>query len=199
MLNLSIAMLRLILLFSLLFQDPAVSIDSPRSGAILRGQAEIIGSMNVQNFASAELAFGFSHSADAWFTIQTFPQPKTDAPLAVWDTTSVTDGDYNLRLRVALQDGSIQEVIVTGLQIRNDSPEPTPTPTQDLQFIASPVLIATAIPATPTLPPFALAPTLPANPASLTVTGVYSTFGRGALVALALFVVISFLFRYRKD
>src|SRR5688572_32339755 len=117
MLNLSIAMLRLILLFTLLLQDPAVSIASPQPGATLRGQVEILGTMDVPNFALAELAFGFVDPADTWFTIQTFPQPRTDPPLAVWDTTSVTDGDYNLRQRVTLQDGSFQDAVVTGLKI----------------------------------------------------------------------------------
>src|SRR5688572_18757783 len=144
MLNLSIAMLRSFLPLFLLFQAQAASITSPQSGATVRGQVEIIGTMDVANFASAELAFGFSNSTDidpeggAWFAIQTFPQPKLDSPLAVWDTTSVTDGDYNLRLRVTLQDGSVQDVVVTGLRIRNDSPEPTPTPFEDSQPISSP-------------------------------------------------------------
>ncbi len=198
MLNLSIAMLRSLLLLFLLFQDPAASIASPQTGAIVRGQVEILGTMNVANFASAEFAFGYIvPEGGAWFTIQTFPQPKVDSPLVVWDTTSVTDGDYNLRLRVYMQDGSLQDVVVTGLKIRNDSPEPTATPVEFAQP-TSLSAISTDIPATPTLS-FTQPTALPSNPAALTVPLVYSTFGRGALIALVLFVVFSFLLRVRKD
>ena len=137
MLNLPIAMFNH-LLFSLVFflaQTADISIASPKSGDILRGQVDIVGNMNVPNFASAELAFsyaipvgGASNPADSWFTIQTFPQPVTDPTLAVWDTTTVTDGDYVLHLRVLLQDGSTQDVAVSDLKIRNDVPLPTVTP-----------------------------------------------------------------------
>jgi hypothetical protein len=205
MLNLSIVMFRAFLLF-LLFQDPTVSIASPQTGMTLRGQVEILGTMDVPNFASAELAFGFvdaagiaSNPADAWFIIQTFPQPKVDSPLAVWDTTSVTDGDYNLRLRVRLQDGSFQDSVVTGVKIRNDLPEPTVTPTEDLQPISSAVAPPTNVPATPTRAVFVQPTSLPSNPAALKTSQVYATFGRGAFIALGLFVILSFLLRLRKD
>ena len=125
MLNLPIAMFNH-LLFSLVFflaQTADISIASPKPGDILRGQVEIVGNMDVPNFASAELAFSYaSNPADSWFTIQTFPQPVTDPTLAVWDTTTLTDGDYVLHLRVFLQDGSTQDVVVSDLKIRNDVP-----------------------------------------------------------------------------
>ncbi len=136
MLNLPIAMLKASLILSLIFfmQSADVSITSPQPGDVLRGQVEIIGNMNVPNFASAELAFSHSASdpADSWFTIQTFPQPVQNPTLAIWDTTSLTDGDYTLRLRVILQDGTSQDVVVSDLKIRNDVPLPTETPTETL-------------------------------------------------------------------
>ncbi len=109
MLNLPIAMFNHLLILFVLFlaQTVDISIASPKSGDTLRGQVDIVGNMNVPNFASAELAFSYaSNPADSWFTIQTFPQPVINPTLAVWDTTTVTDGDYVLHLRVFLQDGS---------------------------------------------------------------------------------------------
>jgi hypothetical protein len=204
MLNLSIAMHRLILPLLLFFQGTPVEITSPQNGSTVRGQVEILGSMDVPNFASAELSFGYASEgngslpAEGWFSIQTFAQPRQDAPLAVWDTTSVTDGIYNLRLRVILQDGTIQDVLANGLKVANDSPEPTSTP---LELIETPALavIATGIPPTPTLPVFSQPTPLPANPAALTVPAVQGMFGRGALIALVLFAVVSFFLRLRKD
>ncbi|MBK8419670.1 hypothetical protein [Candidatus Villigracilis saccharophilus] len=40
---------------------------------------------------------------------------------------------------------------------------------------------------------------LPTNPASLTVSALYITFGRGALIALVLFVLFSLLLRLRRN
>lgn len=194
-----------------LIQNSPVSISSPQTGDVIRGQVQIAGNMTVQNFSSAELAFsyaipegGASNSADrfAWFAIQTFPQPVAGLALAVWDTTSLTDGDYTLRLRVFLQDGSFQDAIVSDLKIRNDTPEPTeviPTETALPQFNA-----ATALPAL-TKPPataaviFPSSTPLPVNPASVTTSSIYSTFGCGALIVLVLFIFFSLILRLRKN
>jgi len=210
MLNLPIAMFNH-LIFSLVFflaQTADISIASPKSGDTLRGQVDIAGNMNVPNFASAELAFSYaSNPADSWFTIQTFPQPVTNPTLAVWDTTTVTDGDYVLHLRVFLQDGSTQDVVVSDLKIRNDVPLVTVTPTvtessdsitiNPLQ-LSPPVGTSTIQPATarPTYP----SPTsLPANPASVTATFIYSNFARGGLITLVLFAFFSLILRLRKN
>ena len=51
-----------------------------------------------------------------------------NSTLATWDTTSITDGDYILRLRVFFQDGSSQDVIVS-VTVRNEAvPTATPLP-----------------------------------------------------------------------
>ncbi len=82
-------------------------ITAPTAGQILRGQVSITGTTDMSNFASAELDFAYaSDSTGSWFLIQTFSQPVANSELAIWDTTSISDGDYILRLRVTLQDGS---------------------------------------------------------------------------------------------
>ena len=218
MLNLPIAMFSH-LLFSLvliLAQTADISIASPKPGDTLRGQVDIVGNMNVPNFASAELAFSYasnpadtlqSSSGQGWFTIQTFPQPVTDPTLAVWDTTTLTDGDYVLHLRVFLQDGSTQDVVVSDLKIRNDVPLATVTPTATESpdsvtlnpiSISSPVAtadiqLATALPTFPSPTP------LPANPASVTSTSIYSNFARGGLITLVLFAFFYLILRLRKN
>jgi hypothetical protein len=172
----------------------------------------IVGNMNVPNFASAELAFsyaipvgGTSIPADrfAWFTIQTFSQPAQDPTLAVWDTTMLTDGDYVLHLRVFLQDGSSQDVVVSDLKIRNDTPLLTASPTATEAFgfttinplsVSSPTIQpATALPTFPSPTP------LPINPASVTTSSIYSIFARGALITLVLFAFFSLILRLRRN
>ncbi len=204
MLDFHSVMLQLLLLFTFILQAPAVSIDFPRQGDTLRGQVEVSGVMDIPSFASAELAFAFddanaSGPAESWFPIQIFSQPVTASPFAIWDTTSITDGDYKLRLRVYLQDGSYQDAVVTGLKIGNET-VPTPAPTEvpfNFQPTAPP-LLPTEVPATPTLI-FPQPTALPTNPASLTMPAIYSTFGRGALAALVLFMLVSLLLRLRRD
>ena len=218
MLNLPIAMLKLPLIFSLiwLMQIADISITSPQAGDTLRGQVEVTGNMDVPDFASAELAFsyaipegGASNPADsfAWFTIQTFPQPVQNPIIAIWDTTVLTDGDYILHLRVFLQDGSTQDVVVSDLKIRNDVPLATdiPTATELVESItinplpiSSPVGASTVEPAAAILSFPSLTP-LPVNPASVTTSSIYSNFARGALITLVLFIIVSLLLRLRKN
>jgi hypothetical protein len=189
----------LISLVLFLAQTTNISIASPQTGDILRGQVNIVGNMDVPNFASAELAFSYaSNPADSWFTIQTFSQPVTDPTIAVWDTTVLTDGDYILHLRVILQDGSSQDVVVSDLKIRNDTPLSADAPTATLapQF-ASPLPTSTVQPE-PALPTFPSPTPLPPNPASIISTSIYSNFARGALAVFVLFILFSLLLRLRK-
>lgn len=201
MLNLPIVMIRLFLLLTLFFQTPTVTLTSPTSGDTLRGQVEIFGVMDVPNFASAELAFSYaSDPAASWFTIQTFLQPVTNSSIAIWDTTTVTDGDYTLHLRVFLQDGTSQDAAITDLKIRNDVSLPAVTPEEIFQ-IAPPAVVAaeaTLLPE-PTLVFTQPTAIIPANPVALNVDSIYSTFGRGALIAFVLFIVFSLLLRLRKN
>jgi hypothetical protein len=103
-----------LLLFVIAAQDSGAAITSPKPEESLRGQVNIIGSTNVPNFVSAQLDFAYaSDSAGTWFPLQALSQPVFDSPLYSWDTTSITDGDYILRLRVFTADGAVQEVTVS--------------------------------------------------------------------------------------
>jgi len=208
MLNFPIAMVNH-LLISLVFllQSADILIISPQPGDVLRGQVEIVGSMDIPNFSSAELAFSYaSNPADNWFTIQTFPQPVQNSTLAIWDTTVLTDGDYILYLRVFLQDGSSQDVIIPDLKIGNDSPLPTLSPTatetaaDPAGFITiNPLPAATLKPAVPALPTFPPPTPLPANPAAVTSSSIQANFARGGLITLVLFAFFTLILRLRKN
>src|SRR5512141_1031538 len=103
-----------VLFFAAFAQDASsVAITSPAPGDVLRGQVNIIGSTNAPDFVSAELDFAYASDATGtWFPIQALSQPVFDSPLYTWDTTTITDGNYILRLRIFLGDGSVQEVTV---------------------------------------------------------------------------------------
>lgn len=206
MLNLPIAMLRLISILALLFQDAPVVITSPQPGETLRGLIQIQGRMDAPNFSSAELAFTFdasaSNPAPGWFPIQTFTQPAATPALAAWDTTAVTDGDYTLRLRVFLQDGTFQDATVAGLKIRNDEPLPTAAAPPTLaDFNSQPLDNSPSLEESTPTPAIAY-PTstpLPANPASLKTDSITAIFWQSALVVIVLFVFFSLILRLKKN
>lgn len=204
MLNSPFAMLKFAALFFLLFQSGAAQITSPTNGDMLRGSVEIAGIIETPEFSLAELAFAYGSDASdpslSWFTLQTFSQPPADSTLTIWDTTTITDGTYSLRLRVFLADGSLQEVYVTGLQVRNDAPPPTetPAPTQVIPPTDAPPTLIPPV----TAPPVLIFPTptaLPANPASLQMADLRLAFIRAILFALILFAAVYLLLYLRRD
>ena len=182
-------------------QASPVAISSPKAGEILRGQVIITGTMNDPNFLSARLDFSYSSApVETWFPIQTLSQPVFDSALYTWDTTTITDGDYILRLRVFLGDGSVQEVRVS-VTVQNDvqptpTPAPTSTPEEVTVLVPTPFLLAAS--PTPTDLPRPTPTGLPANPVALGTGTVYSSFGRGALVILGLFGLAGLLLRIRR-
>ena len=191
----------LVLLLVAAQDSPPLAITSPVADEVLRGQVSITGRLDVPVFTAARLEFAYAtNPTDTWFLIQTFSQPVVDAALATWDTTSITDGSYVLRLRVTLEDGGLQEVTVP-IQIGNDAlptatPEPTHTPEPESALLPTPFLLAAS--PTPTYVPRSTPTALPPNPVSLEQGEVYRSLGRGALVILGLFVLAGLLIRARR-
>jgi len=212
-LNLTIVMKHLLLVFWLILllmprpvlaQDGnQVTISSPTEAQFVQGVVTIFGSVTILGFASYELAFAYENDpTQTWFQLTSSTVPVFESELGTWDTTTLTDGDYSLRLQVFLLDGTTRETIVTDLRVRNYTPiptnTPTPTSTPVVQFAAPTAQLIAPVPATatPSLP----TPTpLPANPASLAESSISSALGRGAVLALLLFVVFGLLLRLRRE
>lgn len=195
----------LFLFLALTMQQSAPVISAPVAGQKLQGKVDITGTTDVPNFASAELAFTYaSDPSDNWFTIQVLSQPVLDSILAVWDTSFISDGDYKLRLRVTLQDGSFQDAIVTDLHVRNYTPD-TPTPivtvaiteTQAALPFSPPTLVV--ITEAPTQTPRSTPTQLPPNPVSLTADKIYGSVRRGAFIIIILFIMFGLLTRLRRS
>ncbi len=203
-----------IALAALLFPIPAVAqgagspaITAPAAGQSLLGQVPVNGSSDVPNFAEYELDFAYQNDTGAtWFVIRKSSQPLSNDVLGVWDTTGISDGDYILRLRVTLVDGTHQDVTVSDLHVRNYTAQPTatlaPTPSPTAAVpVPTPILLApspspTAV--TPTAMVFPTPTPLPVNPAELTTGDILVSLQRGALVIAGLFLLVGFLLRLRK-
>ncbi len=189
-------------------QGTSPVITAPIAGQTLHGQVSITGSTDVPNFASAELDFAYaSDSTGTWFLIQTFSQPITNSAIATWDTTTISDGDYVLRLRVILQDGSFQDATVK-VKVQNESPTATMTPTAIIPTITFTPKPATAVPEstlvqaspTATAPPIFSTPTaFPVNPAEVQTSDIYAGIRRGALIIVVLFIFFGIVIRIRRS
>jgi hypothetical protein len=180
-------------------------ITSPIPGQPLQGTVSVNGSTQVDGFQSAELSFGYSNDpTHTWFLISQRTDPVTDGLLAEWDTTTLTDGNYGLRLVVYRVDGSQLEVLVQGLRLRNYSPietgTPVVTPTPAKFTSSSPgESPPRAIKSTPTLTPIRPTTTpLPANPAQLSLQDVTSGLGKGVIGVLAIFIIIGLYLTVRR-
>ena len=208
MLDLSVNLMkiRILLPFVLLLlaaQDtPPIAITSPAPGDAIRGEVTVTGTTDILGFTSSELDFSYaSNPTDTWFALQTSTQPLVDSPLAIWDTTLISDGDYVLRLRVFAEDGTLQEIAVP-VKIQNDTPIVTPTPVVtstpnrlDVQF-PTPFLVAAS--PTPTQTPRPTPTMLPTNAVSMTRSAIYTSLGRGALVIIGLFAFVGIILRFRR-
>jgi hypothetical protein len=179
-----------------------VAISSPVAGQVVRGQVSIAGTSEAPGFVSSELAFSYAGDpTGTWFVLQTSGLGVTNEVLAVWDTTSISDGDYDLRLRVSLQDSTFLEASVMGLQVRNYTAPPTPTPeptSTSTPRIEAPTAMLLAATATPTLPPPGTPTPLPPNPAALADTEIFASLERGALLIGLLFLAFGALLRLRR-
>lgn len=208
MLDLSVNLMKIRILLPLVLlllaaQDtPPIAITSPAPGDAIRGEVTITATTDILGFTSSELDFSYaSNPTDTWFALQTSTQPLVDSPLAVWDTTLISDGDYVLRLRVFAEDGTLQEITVP-VKIQNDTPILTPTalvtstPNRlDVQ-LPTPFLVAAS--PTPTQTPRPTPTLLPTNAASMTRTAIYTSLGRGAMVIIGLFSFVGIILRFRR-
>jgi hypothetical protein len=172
--------------------DPVIIM--PRSGEALQGMVIIEVATNVSGFAFAEIAFTFvADPTGTWFPIATSSQPITNGTMSAWDTTVISDGEYTLRLRVTLTDGSFRDAIVSSVRVRNYTAVETNTPAMIVPN-ASPLPTSTPTPtplATPTL--------LPHNPAVFGSKDVSNSILYGGMTAIAIFAIFSiYLWMRRK-
>jgi len=150
-----------------------------------------------------------------WFNIAVSETPVTNGVLGVWNTATVQDGTYTLRLRLVKRDGNYDEFTTQRVLVGNALPSPTPTsdvsPTPTLTPTSKPPT-ATPVIVTPDIPTPTPAPTETPTPVDGESEGDDKTeaggennttpliqtaidaFFNGARIVLAIFVVIGFFF-----
>ncbi len=106
------------------------SISSPQENVTVRGVVNITGNATIADFQFYKVEWGRGANPSEWHLIgSTYPSPVSDGVLVQWDTTTVPDGVYTLRLQVVKIDGNYAEYYVRQLVVANKQPTPTPTET----------------------------------------------------------------------
>jgi len=177
---------------------------SPEQGAALQGVVTVKGTSYVSGFVYSELAFGYAgDSTGTWFIIASSSQAVYQNDLAIWDTTTITDGNYILRLRVFLSDGRHLDSIVPALRVRNYTPIETPTPTRVPTL--APTAMKTAVKKPTATPTITLTPTLfptptvmPGNSAIITTRDLGKSIAFGGVAALLFLFILSLYVKLRR-
>ena len=177
-----------------------IAIQVPVPGQALQGTILIEIDIEVEKFASAELSFSYSgDQRDTWFLISEWEASPADGFNAEWDTTTITDGEYDLRILVLTEEDQ-HTAFIQGTRVRNYTPietnTPFPTHTPAPQDTIAPTMTPTST-RTP-LPPTATP--LPPNPAHINSRQITTSISRGALIAISVLAFIGLyqFIRYRR-
>ncbi len=191
-------------------------ISYPPETEVLRGIIQILGTADHPEFWKYELAaapFGTQN----WFNIGVSETPVFNGVLGRWNTNTVADGTYTLRLRLVKRDGNYDEFQVQRALVSNSGPTPTPT-VDETAITPTPTVTPTPKPATAT--PVVLTPDIPTptpSPDDTPTPGdgvtpgaedggdgsdslaslgerTLEAFGRGARTVLIVFLIVGFFF-----
>ncbi|HEX2998210.1 MAG TPA: hypothetical protein VHP14_25520 [Anaerolineales bacterium] len=95
-----------------------IIITSPESGTEISGTIKITGTADVPNFAFYKYEVARLGSQE-WATISAERTPKKNGELGEWNTASLTNGDYFLRLVITDNAGTVLEPCVIAVRIVN--------------------------------------------------------------------------------
>lgn len=130
-------------------QDVAI-ITEPASNAALQGIIPIIGTATHPTFAFYVLEFS-PEPGNQWQFIGDGQAQVINGQLATWDTTTVPDGSYTIRLRVVRIDANYSEAFAQQVVVSNTQPIPTDTPEITPDESPIPTITPTPLPPTPTI------------------------------------------------
>jgi hypothetical protein len=95
-----------------------IMITAPGPGDDVSGTVDITGTANIPNFGFYKYEIALQGSQN-WATISAGRDPKVDASLGSWNTTSLTNGEYFLRLVITDNVGMALEPCVIAVRVVN--------------------------------------------------------------------------------
>ncbi len=162
----------------------------------VEGIVEIRGSVPAEDFVSADVLYAYSQEDSAtWFLIKRLDSVVQDDVLATWDTTTITDGVYRLKLVVVTQGGAKNEVIINDIRVSNYTHGIEPLTTTSLGNSETKPQVAGSIMITPGPTP------LPQNPASIVGNEVRLAVYTGIIIScglLGLLILYTSVQSYRR-
>jgi hypothetical protein len=181
-----------------------VQILSPASGSAVQGNVQIVIATDLEETRGGELSFTYAgEETETWFLIWESDQPIEPGELTVWDTSTLTDGNYDLRLVVKIPGGE-HFAITRNLRVRNYSAIETSTPAPEPGLTSTATPTASPQPAVVAAATATVAPFPSANPASLSFSQVgrvllYSAGGVfGIFLVIGMYAWLRSLLRSRR-
>ena len=130
-------------------EEGIAQITSPAEGEQLFGLVEIQGTATHPSlFDGYSLEWSNAQNPDVWLPIQQrVGQQVNNGVLGQWDTvgSNVPDGVYQIRLRMFLTDGAVQDFVLRSLRLVNQAPTGLPT--------VAPAQATSTLPVVPTAGP----------------------------------------------
>lgn len=93
-----------------------IMITFPEAGSEIKGAVELLGTVNISNFGFYKYEVAPAGS-DTWVTISAQRTLVNNGSLGRWDTTSLTPGDYQLRLVVTDNQGQILPACILPVRV----------------------------------------------------------------------------------
>lgn len=184
----------ILLVFFLTSMTPGLYITYPEPEGLVSGIVEVRGSVPATNFKEAKLEYAYSNSATGtWFLIAKLDQVIQDDILAKWDTTTISDGTYMLRLKILYRDGKSDEIKVKNIRVANY------TYTGQTPVGAIPTSPDSSVITDKTQEPEILPTPLPLNPASISDDQFKNSLYLGSAVAVAGFVLLGIYLGLRRS
>jgi len=94
-----------------------IILTSPEPGQEVSGTVTLVGTVNVDNLGFYKYEFS-SQSAETWTTVSAGRDSLINEDLGLWDTSSLTPGDYQLRLEVTDNQGQVYPACVIPVRVR---------------------------------------------------------------------------------
>ncbi len=99
--------------------EDKIMITSPKSGDNVSGTVDITGTANVPNFGFYKYEIAPVGNTQNWATVAAFRMPVTDGELGKWNTLSLNNGDYFLRLVITDNVGNALDPCVISVRVLN--------------------------------------------------------------------------------
>ena len=171
-----------------------IELIAPGDGEALQGVVAVTGEAKGGGLQSVELSFAYpTDKTGTWFFLAEIAPAEAAEFQMEWDTTVITDGEYDLRLRATYANGTVLTELAESVRIRNytpletetPSPTETPLPTEPGVFPVETVL-------PPTLTP------LPPNPAAVKTGDIFNALGIGLAIVGGLFALVGIYAALKK-